>query len=54
MRKKFALTLLLWASGTALAFHVGSGLGEYTAYATLLLGIFGAADLVDKKIQNKN
>jgi len=53
MRKKFSLTLLLWASGTALAFHTNSDLGSYTAYATLLLGIFGAADLVDKKVENK-
>ena len=53
-RKKFILTLLLWASGTALAFKVGSSLGEYTAYATLLLAIFGASDLVDKKVINKN
>lgn len=52
-RKKFALTLLLWASGTALAFHTGAELGSYTAYATLLLGIFGASDLVDKKMPNK-
>ena len=52
-RKKFVLTILLWASGTVLAFTVNSSLGEYTAYATLLLGIFGASDLVDKKVANK-
>ena len=52
-RKKFILTLLLWATGTALAFYVGSSLGEYTAYATILLAGFAAADLVDKKVANK-
>ena len=53
-RKKYALTLLLWASGTLLAFTAGSSLGEYTAYATLLLAIFGASDLVDKKVADKS
>jgi hypothetical protein len=52
-RKKYTLTLLLWASGTALAFYGGAGMGEYTAFATLLLSAFGAADLVDKKLANK-
>ena len=52
-RKKFTLTLLLWVSGTALAFHTHADLGSYTAYATLLLAIFGASDLVDKKVENK-
>ncbi len=53
MRKKFTLTLLLYVSGTALAFQSGAGLGEYTAYAIMLLATFGAADLVDKKLENK-
>lgn len=52
-RKKFTLTLLLWASGTALAFYTDAGLGAYTAFATLLLASFGTADLVDKKVVNK-
>lgn len=53
-RKKFTLTLLIYVAGTALAFHAGSGLGEYTAFATLLLGVFGSQDLVDKKMKNIN
>jgi hypothetical protein len=53
-RKKFTLALLLWASGTALAFTMQTGLGEYTAFATLLLGVFGTQDVVDKKLINKN
>ena len=52
-RKKYTLTLLLWASGTGLAFYTSEGLGTYTAFATLLLSVFGAADLVDKKVANK-
>lgn len=52
-RKKYTLTLLIFVTGTALAFYSGSGLGEYTAFATLLLSVFGAADLVDKKVANK-
>ena len=27
--------------------------GEYTTFAALLLGIFGVADLTDKKMENK-
>jgi hypothetical protein len=44
---------LIFAGGTGLAFNVGSGLGEYTAFATILLGVFGTQDLVDKKMPNK-
>jgi hypothetical protein len=54
LRKKFALTLLLWASGTALAFVMKSDLGAYTLFSTLLLGVFGTQDVVDKKMKNKN
>ena len=52
-RKKYTLTLLIWASGTGLAFYMGESLGAYTAFATLLLSVFGAADLVDKKVEDK-
>ena len=52
-RKKYTLALLLWGAGTDLAFTVPTGLSEYTAFAALLLGVFGAADLVDKKLANK-
>ena len=52
-RKKFALTLLIWASGTVLAFATLASLGEYTAFSVMLLGSFAAADLVDKKVSNK-
>lgn len=52
-RKKYALTLLIFVTGTVLAFKLGSSLGEYTAFCTLLLGVFGTQDLVDKKVANK-
>lgn len=52
-RKKYTLTLLIFAAGTTLAFVQGESLGAYTAFATLILGVFGAADLVDKKVTNK-
>jgi len=52
-RKKYALTLAIFVAGSALAFHAGSGLGEYTAFATILLAVFGSQDLVDKKLANK-
>ena len=52
-RKKYTLALLIFVAGTVLAFVNKSSLGEYTGFATLLLGVFGAADLVDKKVTNK-
>ena len=48
-RKKYTLTLLLWVSGTALAFYTDATLLQYTAFATLLLTSFGVQDLVDKE-----
>jgi hypothetical protein len=52
-RKKYTLTLLIFVFGSALSWKLGSSLGEYTAFATLLLGVFGTQDLVDKKVANK-
>jgi len=52
-RKKYALTLLIFAVGSALAFVSKASLGEYTAFSVMLLGVFGASDLVDKKVPNK-
>jgi len=52
-RKKYTLTLLIFVVGSALALKAGSSLGEYTAFSVMLLGVFGAQDLVDKKISNK-
>lgn len=48
-RKKYTLAMLLFVAGTAQAFFFEWSAGEYTAFAALLLGIFGAADLIDKK-----
>jgi hypothetical protein len=44
---------MIFVAGSGLAFYVNSSLGEYTAFATILLGIFGTQDLVDKKLPNK-
>lgn len=52
-RKKYTLTLLIFFAGSALAFISSSSLGEYTTFAGVLLAVFGGADLVDKKVENK-
>lgn len=52
-RKKYTLTLLLFIAGTVQAFLFKWSAGEWTAYASLLLTLFGAADLVDKKVETK-
>ncbi len=49
-RKKYTLALLLFAAGTYLAWHTGATLTEYSMFASLLLGIFGAADVAEKKL----
>ena len=52
-RKKYTLAILLWASGTAIALITQATLGEYTMFAGTVLTLFGAGDLVDKKVQDK-
>lgn len=52
-RKKYTLTLLLFAAGFAHAFQFAWDAGNVITFATLLLSAFGAADLVDKKVANK-
>ena len=51
-RKKYTLALLLYVAGTVQAFLFEWSAGEYTAFAALLLGIFAAGDLVDKKVED--
>ena len=48
-RKKFSLTCMLWATGSALAFHTNAELGAYTTFSLALLGTFGVSDLIDKE-----
>lgn len=48
LRKKYTLALLLFGAGSAHAFIYAWSAGEYTTFAGLLLGLFGAADLIDK------
>lgn len=49
-RKKYSLAVALFIGGTTLAFHAGSTLAEYTAFAALLLAVFGASDVGDKHV----
>ena len=49
-KKKYTLALLFWASGTVLAFQTDATLGSYTAFATIVLGLFKTADVIDKNI----
>jgi len=47
-RKKYTLALLLFISGNAHAFKFEWEPTFYIAFASLLLGIFASADLIDK------
>lgn len=49
-RKKYVLTLLVFTGGLVIALIDRSSLGEYTAFATLLLATHHAADVTDKKL----
>lgn len=49
-KKKWVLTLGLFLVGSTIAFITKSTLAEFTMFATLLLGTFGAADVTDKKL----
>ena len=52
-RKKYTLAILLYLSGNLHAFVFDWTATSYIAFASLLLGIFGAADLTDKKVGDK-
>lgn len=49
-KKKWVLTIGLFLVGSTIAFITHASLAEYTMFATLLLGTFGAADVTDKKL----
>lgn len=49
-KKKWVLTVGLFAVGTIIALLTKASLAEWTMFATLLLGTFGAADVTDKKL----
>jgi hypothetical protein len=50
-KKKWLLTVAIFVCGTVLAFTAdGTSLGEYTAFGAFLIGVFGAADVMDKKL----
>lgn len=52
-RKKYTLALLLFIVGSTHSFMFAWTATEFTAFAALLLGIFGTTDLVDKKVVTK-
>lgn len=49
-KRKYALTMALFVVGATIAFVTKASLGEWTAFATMLLGTFAAADVTDKKL----
>jgi hypothetical protein len=49
-KRKYALTLGLFVMGAVIALYTKASLGEWTAFATMLLGTFAAADVTDKKL----
>jgi len=49
-KKKFALAVMFWATGSVIAFMVHSTLGEYTAFTAIVLGLFAGGDVADKKL----
>ena len=52
-RKKYAFALMIFAVGCVIAFETNASLESFTTFGAFLLGIFGAQDLVDKKLENK-
>ena len=49
-KKKWLLTVGLFAVGTFIALYTHATLGEWTMFGTFLLGTFGIADVTDKKL----
>jgi hypothetical protein len=50
LRKKWLFTWAVFFVGAVLAWKAGSSLGDYTAFATLILGVACASDVTDKKL----
>lgn len=49
-QRKFTIAMLFWFSGTAgMAFEILSG-GEYVMLAAAVLGLYGYANVQDKKV----
>jgi hypothetical protein len=53
-KKKFALACMFWFTGTYIAISAESQLGEYTAFTTIVLALFKASDVADKKLNGGN
>jgi hypothetical protein len=49
-RKKYQLTLLVFAVGVYIAWRSNADLGAWTLFGTFVLGTFAAADVADKRL----
>ena len=47
-RKKYTLAIMIFIVGVVHSFLYGWSAGELTMFCSMILGIFGVADLVDK------
>jgi len=50
VKRKFAMAGLCLLAAFYIAATKGSGLGEWTAFCTMILGLIFAADITDKKL----
>ena len=48
--RKLVLTYAVFTVGCAIAFIKGATLGEYTAFAAIILAAYGAANVTDKRL----
>ena len=48
--RKLILTYIVFIVGCVIAFMKGATLGEYTAFATIVLAAYGASNITDKKL----
>ncbi len=52
--RKLVLTYTVFAVGCAIAFTTDTTLGEYTAFAAIILAAYGAANVTDKWVGGPN
>ena len=51
--RKLVLTYVVFVAGCIVAFSSNATLGEYTAFAAIILAAYGAANVTDKKLNGK-
>ena len=49
-KKKWALTVFCTLVGTAIAIRTNATLGEWSVFGLAMIGVFGVADVSDKKL----